>query len=391
MGESRKIGSGTLVDKMINFDVKRSQCKIWDLLKKTIENDKIGSAYLFSGQSGVGKEAVAIEYGATINKQHFIDDVKSADASYNRFKTLQHELLKLIVPLPAGKTKKDNVNILESLNPADLELLNENIAQKSSNPFHKIILPNATRIRINSIRELRKSLYLKSNDIGRKMVLIFDAHLLTAGQAESANALLKILEEPPQNTTLILVTDKKNQLLPTILSRCQHIDFPPLTKEIIKDTLLKNNIDNDSAELIAGISQGNMRLALTISNDSVDHLLKLIQDLSTSVINEDGKRWRKFINDNSQIIRKEVSQFQNNIFLLQLWFKSVYRLRIGVNDELHRIELINFMQQFNQKYPLADLHKIDSLLEDTLEAIGRNLYMSLILTNLLIDIQKYLT
>ena len=333
---------------------------------------------------------MAIEYGATINKQHFIDDKKNADASYSRFKTLQHELLKLIVPLPAGKTQKGNINVLESLNSSDLELLNENIAKKYTNPFHKIILPNATRIRINSIRELRKSLYLKSDDIGRKIVLIFDAHLLTAGQAESANALLKILEEPPQNTTLILVTDKKNQLLPTILSRCQHIDFPPLTKETIKNALLKNDIDNKSAELIAGISLGNMRMALTISNDSMDNLLKLIQDLSTSVINENGKKWRKFINDNSQMIRKEMSQFQHNIFLLQLWFKSVYRLRIGVSDELHRPELIDFMQQFNQKYPNADLHKTDILLEDALEAIGRNLYMSLILTNLLIDIQKNL-
>ena len=375
---------------MINFGVKQSQSGIWDLLEKTIENNKIGSAYLFSGPSGVGKETMAIEYGATINKQHFIDDEKSADASYNRFKTLQHELLKLIVPLPSGKTQRSNVNILESLNAADLELLNENIAKKSTDPFHKIVLPNATRIRINSIRELRKSLYLKSNDIGRKMVLIFDAHLLTAGQAESANALLKILEEPPQNTTLILVTDKKNQLLPTILSRCQHIDFPPLTKETIKDTLLKNDIDCESAELIAGISQGNMRLALTISNNSMDNLLNSIQDLSASVINEDGKLWRKFINDNSQIIRKDISQFQNNIFLLQLWFKSVYRLRIGASDELHRPELMDFMQQFNQKYPNADLHKIDILLEDVLEAIGRNLYMSLILTNLLINIQKNL-
>ena len=375
---------------MINFGVKQSQSGIWDLLEKTIENNKIGSAYLFSGPSGVGKETMAIEYGATINKQHFIDDEKSADASYNRFKTLQHELLKLIVPLPSGKTQRGNVNILESLNAADLELLNENIAKKSTDPFHKIVLPNATRIRINSIRELRKSLYLKSNDIGRKMVLIFDAHLLTAGQAESANALLKILEEPPQNTTLILVTDKKNQLLPTILSRCQHIDFPPLTKETIKDTLLKNDIDSESAELIAGISQGNMRLALTISNNSMDNLLNSIQDLSASVINEDGKLWRKFINDNSQIIRKDISQFQNNIFLLQLWFKSVYRLRIGASDELHRPELMDFMQQFNQKYPNADLRQIDILLEDALEAIGRNLYMSLILTNLLIDIQKYL-
>jgi len=375
---------------MINFDVKQSQSGIWDLLEKTIEGDKIGSAYLFSGPSGVGKEAMAIEYGATINKQHYIDDKKNADASYARFITLQHELLKLIVPLPIGKSQGSNVNIIESLSSADLDLLKENIAQKSVNPFHKIILPNATRIRINSIRELRKSLYLKSDDIGRKIVLIFDAHLLTVGQAEPANALLKILEEPPSNTTLILVTDKKNQLLPTILSRCQHIDFPPLTKEIIKDTLLKNNIDNESAELIAGISQGNMRMALSISTDSVDNLLKSIQDLSISVINEDGKRWRKFINDNSQIIRKDISKFQNNIILLQLWFKSVYRLRVGVSDELHRPELLNFMQQFNQKFPNADLHKINTLLEGALEAVGKNLYMSLILTNLLIDIQKNL-
>ena len=379
-----------MVDKMINFDVKQSQTGIWDLLKKTIENDKIGSAYLFSGPSGVGKEAMAIEYGATINKAHFSDDERLAEESYKRFKTIQHELLKLIVPLPVGKSQKDNINILESLNSADLELLKENIEQKRNNPFHKIVLPNATRIRINSIRELRKSLFLKSDDIGRKFVLIFDAHLLNAGQAESANALLKILEEPPPNTTLILVTDKKNQLLPTILSRCQHIDFPPLTKEIIKNILLENDINNESAELMAGISQGNMRKALAISNESVDNFLKSIQDLSMSVLNEDGSKWRKFVNDNSQLIRKDMAQFQHNIFLLQIWFQSVYRLRIGVSDELHRPELLNFIQQFNRNYPNADLHKIDILLEDAIEAVGRNLYMSLILTNLLITIQKNL-
>ncbi len=375
---------------MINFDIKKAQNGIWDFLAKTIENNKIGNAYLFSGPSGVGKEAMAIEFGATINREHYKDDKSLADASYTRFKTLQHELLKLIVPLPAGKTQKDNINILESLNTADLELLKSNIAQKSSDLFHKIILPNATRIRINSIRELRKSLYLKSNDIGKKIVLIFDAHLLSVGQAESANALLKILEEPPPNTTLILVTDKKNQLLLTILSRCQHIDFPPLTKEIIKNTLLQNNVDNESVELIADISQGNMRKALALSKDSVDNLLKAIQELSMTIMNEDGTKWRKFINNNSQMIRNDLSLFQHNIYLLQLWIKSVYRLRTGVSDELHRPELLKVMQQFNQKYPKADLQKIDILLENTIESIGRNLYMSLILTNLLIKIQKHL-
>ena len=66
---------------------------------------------------------MAIEYGATINKEHYIDDKINADASYNRFKILQHELLKLIVPLPTGKTKKGNFNVLESLNKDDIDSL----------------------------------------------------------------------------------------------------------------------------------------------------------------------------------------------------------------------------------------------------------------------------
>jgi len=379
-----------MVDQMINFDIKISQSGIWELLEKSIGNQKIGSAYLFSGPSGAGKEAMAIEYGAAINKAHFSADESLAEASYMRFKTLQHELLKLIVPLPVGKPQKDNGTILESLNTADLELLKDNIAQKSTNPFHKIILPNATRIRINSIRELRSTLYLKSDDIGRKFVLIFDAHLLTAGQAESANALLKILEEPPPNTTLILVTDNKNQLLPTILSRCQHIDFPPLTKEIIKDTLLKNEIDSELAELIAGISQGNMRRALKISEEPIENLITSINELAMSIIYIDGKIWRKFINDNAQLVRNNLSKFRFNMFLLQLWFKSSYYLRIGVNTDLHRPELLKYLQNFNHKYPNADLQKIDILLEDSIEANGRNLYMPLVLTNLLITIQKHL-
>jgi len=374
----------------MQFDVKQSQRGIWDLLEKTIKNDKIGSAYLFSGPSGVGKEAMAIEYSATINRDYNRFDKETADANYIRFKTLQHESLKLIIPLPIGKSKKDNVNALESLDTADLELLKSSIEQKSTDPFHKIVLPNATRIRINSIRELRKTLYLKSDDIGRKIVLIFDAHLLTAGQAESANALLKILEEPPAHTTLILVTDNKNQLLPTILSRCQHIDFPPLSKEIINETLLSNGTNGEFAKLIADISQGNMRKALSMANDTIDNFLQSIQNLSMSIVSENGKKWRDFINQNSQIVRKDLYQFQYNILLLQIWFQSAYHLRLGVGDKMHRPELLNFMQKFNQKYPSADLHTINILLEDAIYAVGRNLYMSLTITNLLINIQRYL-
>jgi len=67
--------------------------------------------------------------------------------------------------------------------------------------------------------------------------LIFDAHYLSIGDGASANALLKILEEPPGKTTFILVTDHKSILLPTIQSRCQQIDFPPLSDEKLNPIL----------------------------------------------------------------------------------------------------------------------------------------------------------
>lgn len=375
---------------MNTFDIKKAQPKGWELLQSAIFNNKIGSAYLFAGPSGVGKEATAIEFGAEINRHYFQKDKNVAEENYNRFKLLQHELLKLVFPLPTGISKKDSDNPLDSLKEADIQFLRTAIEKKSQDPFHKIAMPEATRILISSIRQLRKTLYLKSDDVGRKIVIIFDAHLLSIGQAESANALLKILEEPPQNTTIILVTDNKNQLLPTILSRCQHIDFPPLNKVIIKQYIIEKGIETDTTDLIAGIAQGDMRKAISLSHDPIDGLMERINDLSEIVLDANSNEWRKFINDNSRLVRTEIAQFQFNLFLLQIWFKSVYRLKVGSHDELHQPALLKKMEQFNQDYPNADLQRINILLEDAVEAVGKNLYMSLVLTNLLIKIQNNL-
>ena len=372
----------------MSFDIKKTQNRVWELLSGAIDKNRIGSAYLFSGPAGIGKEAMAIEFGAEINRNYWKEDQHNGDLNYDRFKSLNFELLKIIVPLPVGKASKETSDPLKSLTQADLNLLKENIENKSINPFHKIILPGATRIRIDSIRELRKTLYLKSDDVGRKIVLIFDAHLLSVGQAESANALLKILEEPPANTTLILVTDRKNLLLPTILSRCQHTDFPLLSSEIVAELLQENNIDNESSKVIAGISQGNIHRALNLSENTVDEIINRIQKLSYDVITSDGKKWRKFINDNAKLVRSNIEQFQFNLFLLQLWFKAVYRLKNGVGDELQRPELMELMESFNKQYPNTNFQKININIEEALDAVGRNLYMSLILTNLLINIQR---
>lgn len=374
----------------MNFNITVAQPKVWNLLSRIVNNDKVGNAYLFAGPAGAGKEAMAIEYGALINKQFFEGDEQTADSNYHLFKSLQHELLTLVFPLPTGASKKENGNPLDSLKANDLELLKEIIEKKAIDPFQKIILPNATRILINSIRVLRKSLYLKSDDIGRKIVIIFDAHLLSAGQMESANALLKILEEPPANTTIILVTDSKEQLLPTILSRCQQIDFPPLDKITVKNYLLNKNTEDDFAEIVSELSRGDMRKALAICQKTPEELMNALNALSEVVLDENSTEWRKFIEENSKLVRTDQSLFQFNLFLLQNWFKSVNHLKHGIENELHHPQLLDKMNQFNLEFPNANLKQINILIEDTIEAVGKNLYMSLTLTNLLINIHKNL-
>ena len=89
-----------------------------------------------------------------------------------RFKNLQHEKLKIIIPLPAPKTNIDDNSGL--ITDEYIEAINK----KSSDPFYKIIIPKSKRILIQSIRHIKKTMYLNQNNHGRNIVIIFDSELL---------------------------------------------------------------------------------------------------------------------------------------------------------------------------------------------------------------------
>jgi len=360
-------------------------------LLKTYQSGHIGSAYLFAGPRGSGKEGIAAEFASLLNCEQPNEKGRCEKcSSCIRSNILQHENIKFVVPLPTPTKDKTSKDPLKGLKTEELKYFTESLQKKAKDPFFKIRVPRATRILLTSVQELRKTLYLKTLNSGRKVVLIFDSHLLSAGQGESANALLKILEEPPKNTTLILVTDHKPELLPTILSRCQHVDFPPITTRAIVNELTSRNIENERAEFIAGLAEGDMHRALALSDQSMNDIHELIKYLAGVVLSNDGKTWRKFVNDYSQMARFKPEKFNFHFYLLQLWFRSAYRLRNGIADDLHTNDLSQMMTKLSEKFPNADLTKIDMRIEHLLLSGGKNLFMPLALTNLLIEIQNNL-
>ena len=373
------------------LDIFSAQARVWERLSQIRISKQVGGAYLFSGPTGCGKESLAIRFAQFLNCKTSSGKPCDTCPSCQRFRQLQHEKLELIFPLPAVRKKKDDGSGTSStIGKGDMELVTEAIAKKAEDHFHKIKIPKSSRILIQSIRELRKTLYLKSEPSGRKIVIIFDAHLLSVGMGEAANALLKILEEPPENTTLILVTDHVELLLPTILSRCQRVGISRLNDIFIQDWLQMKMVKDSEIQLLAGLSQGNIHQARFLIAQPIGDLLKLVNGLVKMITNDNPDHWRKFTQTYSRLARQDFATLSFHFMMLKIWFRSANRLARRVDDILHETSFKPGMKRLISTNPNADFSAITFELEDAILAIPMNLYMPLILTNLLLRIQKHL-
>lgn len=366
------------------------QPQVWDRLVRTWQRDRVGNAYLFAGPQGCGKEWGALEFARLLNCESATTEPCGTCPACIPFKSLQHLNLKLVYPLPTDNRSRDqDGNPLVAISDRDLKTLTDLIAAKGRDPFVKIQLPKARRIRIDSIRELRKTIYLKQSGKGRKLVIILDAHLLSEGQGESANALLKILEEPPEGTTLILVSDYKSALLPTVISRCQPIYFPPLANEVMMQLCRERKLPDNQINYITGIARGNLHRALALAELSSQDLIDQAETMVSQLVTEKATGWNTFLQNQSMLAFRKPLEFQLRIYLLQFWFHNANLFRLDP-EKVELPDLSPRLKRFNTAFPQANYAGINLALEALLESIARNLYLPLTLINILLSIQDCL-
>ena len=134
---------------------------------------------------------------------------------------------------------------------------------KSGNhPDIILVEPTGNFIKINQIRNLYNTLTMKPYEARLRVVIISDAQAMNPA---AGNALLKMLEEPPDRTVLILTAVHTSDLLPTIVSRCQHIRFSPIPHNHIEALLVeKQDASHDDARIIATMANGSISRALSM-------------------------------------------------------------------------------------------------------------------------------
>ena len=149
------------------------------------------------------------------------------------------------------------------------------------------IKPEKNRsVKIDQVRGVKEALSLKPYESKMNVCVIEDAHLMTR---DASNALLKVLEEPPGHSVIILVTNKKELLLETVISRCSEVRFRSLSVEDTRDIIMRQNgdLDEEFALFLAYFSQGSPGRALEMIEEGVLERKDSILDMLETVVSEE--------------------------------------------------------------------------------------------------------
>jgi DNA polymerase-3 subunit delta' len=154
--------------------------------------------------------------------------------------------------------------------------------------------------------DIIRKLSLKSFESEYKILIMWMPEELE----KEGNKLLKIIEEPPPNTLFILITENESQVLPTILSRCQLIRIPALEISDVEDALIhRNKTEPPIARQIAGVSEGNYRVAVQLAQHADEDWQSLLRDWLNAMLKTGPVAQTKWVEEISRLGREKQKQF----------------------------------------------------------------------------------
>lgn len=235
-----------------------------ETLARARARESLPAALLIQGPRGVGKQHLALWLGRLIlcsdpGPSGPCDECHSCRLAVR----LEHPDLHWFFPLPRPK----GASTPEKLSRALEEARWETLAEVRKDPLRPLPVDGPRTLYLAAARTLRRQAQNRPSMGERQVFILAEAETLAPQESssEAANALLKLLEEPPSGTVLILTSGEPGRLLPTIRSRTTHLHLPPLTSEEVTDFLIRvKGMEADAAERIGPLSQGAIGRALRL-------------------------------------------------------------------------------------------------------------------------------
>ncbi|MEM7008593.1 MAG: DNA polymerase III subunit delta' [Thermodesulfobacteriota bacterium] len=311
-------------NKIIGHDFQKN------ILLRAARDNMVSHSYIFSGQDGIGKKLIALEFAKLINCTS--DNEIQADAPRTN----------LCECGPCSKVEK-------GIHPDVIYVEYEGVKS----------------IKVEQIREgVEEKLYLKSFEGKYKVVIVDEAHRMSSG---AQNAFLKTLEEPPPNSVIILITSSPDKLLPTIRSRCQLVRFNSLPQERIFQILEeRSDLATEQALISSKLSKGSLGKALNMDSDLLEWRKELVQFLinlkPNSAMRIIGLAEYMPLGSSAEDMEKLEQTFE----FISLWLRDLMLIKTGSEESLiTNIDLIQESAEIAQSLELRIISERMSAVERT--------------------------
>lgn len=367
------------MDHQLHFGNRRlvGQQKAREQIEKTMASDRLGHAYLLSGPKGSGKMAFALAFAELINGiDHFTDLSGAALSKKSSWYT--HPDIHVFMPIPTGTSQGEIQARLNLLHQDPYEIIDFALRPVITDPGSSKNLQAFYPIDYY-LEEIRPATIYKPNE-GRKTVVIISE--IETMRKEAANAFLKLLEEPSENVLFILTSSKTDQLLPTIVSRCQQIRLNPLSAEEIAEGLITYDDRSETdASFLARISDGSYSLARFFKIDDLRQTREELIDFLRYSYSQDAKalsdlitEWQKRLNRESQIgLCNTMEQLLRDII--------IYR-EMGMEDLIINIDQLSVIQRFADSMTQARLPEMVEHLQHLKQLLYQNVQFKFVLSAL---------
>ena len=247
-------------------------------LLRSIETGKIAHAQLFAGPSGSANLALALSYAALLNCTDRKEDDSCGECpSCQKISKLIHPDLHFVFPVSSAKNKTGK-DVVSDTFITDFRSFVEKNPYGGTTEWSMEFGGENKQLNISreESRNIVKKLTLKPYEGEYKIMIIWLAEYL---HPSAANALLKLLEEPPEKTVFLLVTNDYEKIIGTILSRVQMLKIRGFKNEEISAFLSEHyDINKDRAAQLAGAASGDMNYAISLLNEVEDDSQQRFQE-----------------------------------------------------------------------------------------------------------------
>ena len=246
--------------------------------------------------------------------------------------------------------------------------------------------PARTAIGIDDVKEVLREVNLKPFEGACRVIIFEDADLMSE---EAANALLKTLEEPPQQALILLLTANEEVVLPTIRSRCQRLLLLTLAKDKLEKYLVEEHqASAEDAGQLARLSRGCPGWAISALHGTEGMLENRIEELDR--LNEIcgsglAERFR-FANDLANLFYKDRNTAKESLYVWLRWWRDLLLIKEGGEEYVINADRLTELRLEATHLTTSQIFHFIKRLMETLEALDRNASARLTLEVLMLDL-----